>query len=686
MHYLFPFEAVLYSFFRRAIQGEDAMPEEHVSTVPCVSNQGTTPESASQDGTAQRSFSATCNLGFHGIVAGTFDFLGLEEIIDRRIGKSGSHVQINHGAAIKAMVLQLLTSSYQSLYKTNEYFKNVPLSSLLGLPVTADAMERSMLSRMLDDIAENSPKTLFMECSAQAANKLGLAIREAHIDTTSFHCDTNEKISEDQGELRIEYGYSRDHRPDLPQVIMLGLVDGVSKLPVYADAISGSVNDAKSFFTFIQKDWPVLRQQLKDLEYIVGDSALCTQEILKQAAEHKIHIVTRAPDKLQLTKECFAMAKEQQLEPLDPDDLSGSYGMWCGTRQIGGVDVRLLLISNERTRESKTKTVERRAQKELNTLTRELKKLRTQPAACRADAEKQLNALKARTKLCGIGEAEFREESRHTRRGRPSKNNPEDNPKKVVAVRVIAEAYIDNQKVQEVVTKEMRFVIATTDTARPWTMAELCSVYRGQSAIERMWRISKDPTILINAIYLQKPSRIYALMWLLSIALLVFAVTEYKLRQSSRTLGISELSLIKRQPAKSRKRPGSQTKQQQSPRVPAEADSPQMQATTQRNSAPEKDYNVLTLRRFRQYTRNSYISIQVNDTTVRMTGKTDEFKALVRQMGAEWMRYYAIKTYSYSALQSLFKGRLDTLDPWCKTAFNVDAVTYHDEEEECAYA
>ena len=674
-------------FFRCAIRGEEAMPEEHVSTLLYAPNQGTTPDFVPQDSGAQTGFVATCNLGFHGIIAGTFDFLGLEELIDRAIGKVGSHVKINYGAAIKAMVLQLLTASYQSLYKTSEYFKNIPLSALLGLPVTAEAMERSMLGRMLDDIGESSPKTLFMECAAQAAHKLELCIRQAHLDSTSFHFDTDVKKTDGPdalAELRIEHGYSRDHRPDLPQINMIGLVDGVSKLPVYTDAISGSVNDAKSFFKFLEKDWPILRQQFKELEYLVGDSAFCSQEILKQAAEHKIHIVTRAPDKLQITKECFEMASEQQLKPIYLNDLSGSYGMWCGIRQIGGVDVKLLLISNERMRASKTKTIERRAQKELDALKKELKKLRTQPAACRADAEKQLNELKARTRLCSIGKAEFIEETRQTRRGRPSRKNPEANQQKIVAVKVIAEANIDNQKVQEVVTKEIRFVIATTDTERPWTMAELCSVYRGQSSIERMWRISKDPTILINAVYLQKPSRIYALMWVLSIALLVFAVTEYRLRQTAKTLGITELSLFDRPPAKSRKSSSSRAKRQPSPGVPAKADSPQTEAPTQRSSAPQKEYNVLTLRRFRQYTQNSYISIQISDTTVRMTGKTDDFKALVRQMGAEWMRYYDINTYSYSAVQRLFKGKLDKSEQWCKIAFNVDTTMHNGEE--CAYA
>ena len=47
-------------------------------------------------------------IGFSGIMAGTFDYLGLEEIIDEWAGKNGSHVAVNTGAITKALVMQML--------------------------------------------------------------------------------------------------------------------------------------------------------------------------------------------------------------------------------------------------------------------------------------------------------------------------------------------------------------------------------------------------------------------------------------------------------------------------------------------------------------------------------------------------------------------------------------------------
>ena len=62
-------------------------------------------------------------------------------------------------------------------------------------------------------------------------------------------------------------------------------------------------------------------------------------------------------------------------------------------------------------------------------------------------------------------------------------------------------------------------------------MAELLSTYKRQSVIERCWRCSKRPNMMVDSIYLQKPSRIDALLWLMELALLVYAATEYLARK-----------------------------------------------------------------------------------------------------------------------------------------------------------
>lgn len=87
------------------------------------------------------------------------------------------------------------------------------------------------------------------------------------------------------------------------------------------------------------------------------------------------------------------------------------------------------------------------------------------------------------------------------------------------------------QKVEDAINSELLYVVATTDTKREWTMAELLSTYKRQSVIERCWRCCKRPSMMVDSIYLQKPSRIDALLWLMELALLVYAATEYLARK-----------------------------------------------------------------------------------------------------------------------------------------------------------
>lgn len=41
-------------------------------------------------------------------------------------------------------------------------------------------------------------------------------------------------------------------------------------------------------------------------------------------------------------------------------------------------------------------------------------------------------------------------------------------------------------------------------------MAKLSAVYKRQSRVERLWKISKDPSIMLNASYMKKPEKIEA--------------------------------------------------------------------------------------------------------------------------------------------------------------------------------
>lgn len=541
-------------------------------------------------------------IGFAGIIAGTFDYLGFEEIIDSYAGKRGSHVKIDSGAITKALTIQMLQGTYQTLYGTSEYFAHIPLNVLLGADVNALDINREVLGRFLDDVFEAGPDKLFVTLASEACRKMGINVKEAHLDSTSFSYDGQPK-SEDMCSMQINFGYSRDHHKELPQVCLLGITDGVSRMPLFTKAVSGNESDKTSFFNMVSGDWSMLQKQFSELKYLVGDSALCTEKILKEAADKGVLIVTRVPDNYNFVKNLYEGTTSGNIEKIYKDnDADQNFGRWGGISEIGGVKLKLLVVKNFERRESKTETVMRRAETEKEKIEAALKKMSTQPAKCRADAEANVEKLKRQCRLCVIEDIKYTEDTKHQGKGRPKA----DAEKVVVAVKVSGKVSIDTAKVQQQVENGIQFVVGTTDCDKKWTMDELLSVYKRQSTIERMWRVSKNPEIMLNALYLKTPHRIQALMWILSVTLLVFAATEYLMKKAMREKGIV---------------------------MPA----------------PDHRMNlaVPTLLRFKQYVDNSKINLTRLKSTGECTieGLTDKFVEIIGAMGPHWLMYYRTDLY-----------------------------------------
>ena len=540
-------------------------------------------------------------LGNLGMVAGAFDEFGLEDLINKRIGKEGSHVVADSGVLVKLLVMQMLNVPYQSLSGTQEFYSALPLEVFGQQKITSEDLGRAVLSRLLDDVYEYGSEKLFLECSAQVVDSLNIKITEAHIDTTSFHSDGKSTIQDECG-FYLALGYSRDHRPDLNQAICLMLADGSSGLPFYARNLSGNVNDNKSFNNMLNFAWTNIKEQFSELEYLVGDSALCTAANFADAAEQNIKLVTRVPDKTETAARCFEMFEPEKMEPIFEGDENSPEGRWCEDGSIGEQKVKLLLVSNGALKEQKSQTIRKQAQTELEKIRSAIKKMQTQPAICKADAEKNFSKLVGKVKFCKVGEPSYEEVFKQARRGRPKKGvTPEV---KCVAVKVNAEVLLDEQKIAEAVEQECLYVLATNDTQREWTMAQLLGIYKRQSVIERNWRCCKDPRFFLDAIYLKTPSRIDALLWLMSLALLVYAAMEYKIRKTMSENGM-EFPLFE-------------------------------------NKATQKP----TLRRVFQYVGNLRIQVvKLPDGKVYITNVDDVMSKLLMKIGDSWCWYYSADSY-----------------------------------------
>ena len=84
-------------------------------------------------------------VGSLGLVDGAFDTFVLEDLINQKIGKEGSHVEVNSGAISKALVTQMLNVPYQTLSGTEEYYKNIALKTLFKDKITHKDLSRGVL-------------------------------------------------------------------------------------------------------------------------------------------------------------------------------------------------------------------------------------------------------------------------------------------------------------------------------------------------------------------------------------------------------------------------------------------------------------------------------------------------------------------------------------------------------------
>ena len=146
-------------------------------------------------------------------------------------------------------------------------------------------------------------------------------------------------------------------------------------------------------------------------------------------------------------------------------------------------------------------------------------------------------------------------------------------------------------------------------------MAELLGGYKRQSVIERSWRVCKDPRFFVDSIYLKKPSRIDALLWLMSLDLLVYSALEYYLRRTMREHQLS----IKKLEGKGR------------------------------NERP-------TLMRIFQYVFNNTLSIVGAPHTdfLQIPCFNEDLQNIIRCMGPEWTRYFNKETYRGAFNQMTF--------------------------------
>jgi transposase len=464
-----------------------------------------------------------------GLVAAMFDELGIGDVIDQATQQDPQTRDLTAGEAVKAMVLNGLGFVNQALYLVPLFFHNKPTYQLISPRVfTPDKLNDDALGRTLDRLYGYGVTELYSLISATAAKRLGLGPTSGHLDTTSFHVDGhyNSDSEPDAKVVHITQGYSRDHRPDLNQVMLELIVEHQAGIPVLMQPLSGNHSDAKGFGQTVSDHIGQL-QTTHGLTYLVADSALYSEDNLGLLRDARVKWITRVPATLSQAQEALAQAEPDTMTPLKP-----GYRYHTLSATYGGTDQRWLLIASDARRLQAQQTVRKRWRKQSEKELKAFNKLCRCSFACEADARQALSAFEQRLQYTACHGATIRSTPRYDKPGRPK---AEDVPKDVIyqIEGALASPLASHAKL---VTQESCFILATNDLDEErLPPLALFDHYQGQQRVERGFRFLKSPEFLASSLYLKKPERIMALLMVMTVCLMVYAALEYRIRQALKT-------------------------------------------------------------------------------------------------------------------------------------------------------
>ena len=467
------------------------------------------------------------------LIAALCDEIGLEELINRSLTWEPAYWKQSPGTHIKAMVINILCSR-MPLYRISEFYGTQDTEQLFGLGCEASAFNDDALGRTLDRLFEAQSWKVYSEISLTVLRTLGLPLDRLHADTTSFSLQGDYTNQED---LRITYGYNKDKRPDLKQIV-IGLGVTPERLPVIAKVEDGNLDDKTWNHAFIQRARAVLTKEEWDGLTYVADSALATQENLLLMKQEGLSFITRLPDSFSLNQELKeeAMWREDWHEvasEADEDERRSAYRVQSFDRELYGQTLRFVVVHSSHLEERQRETLLRQMGKEQEKIDKALRSLVAERFACEHDAQERIAAWSKQQKwkwhaveLSAVSETVVMSRAR---RGRPK---ADEAPASTMQWRITAgEVHHDEAALLMQAQKQGLFVLMTDHAeSDEWNSARVLQTYKGQAAAETRFRLLKDPVIL-DAMYVKQPRRVEALGVVFVMALLIYGLLEWRVRE-----------------------------------------------------------------------------------------------------------------------------------------------------------
>ena len=461
--------------------------------------------------------------------------IGLADVVNAAVP---TQMTVDVGTVVQLMVLDTL-SGRSPLYRLERFTRSVDTGLLLGRKIHAEAFNDTTLGRAMDAIYAVGTEQLFSQVAFRASRSfpLDMDMHHVHFDTTSvsvwgdYALCTNE---EDQ--LQVTNGHSKDRRPDLKQFLVKMLCIH-HNIPVVGGCESGNTSDKtinNAVLTNLSRY--MAKHGLGEGAFVyVADSAMVTPNNLQALGDNLF--ITRLPFSYKEAERVVLDAVrggawidvETKALPLGTRK-AAKYRVCDMTVTVEEKGYRAVVVHSDAHDKRRQKKLERRLRESRESAERALKRASKVECFCREDAETAAEKLRSEKTLYHSCQCTVTEKVTYAR-GRP----PKSGARKVSRVRYVLTGEVVEQSEEVARIREASgcFVLLT-NTSTEGEMAHsptaVLMAYKEQQGIERNFGFLKDP-LIVNDIFLKRPDRIEVLGFILLTSLLVWNLMEHVMRQ-----------------------------------------------------------------------------------------------------------------------------------------------------------
>jgi transposase len=486
-------------------------------------------------------------IGPHPILNHFLDLMNFFQLVRSCLGTR--HKSILDHAQTLSVFMQNIILSPAPLYRISEWVQPIDPVALRLTTSEKRSLNDDRVARSLDALVTMRARTLFFQLALHIIEQFELDTDRIHHDTTTITFSGLYKSSKQTP--RITQGMSKDHRPDLKQLVFGLNVTSDGAVPISHDIYSGNRSDD----TIHQSNVDMLRKVLRREDFIyVADSKLATRKNLAHVAEYGGKFVTilprtRVEDKRfrKSLREGNAVRWRKLLElennriKSDLPDIYYSTAKGPGKTSEG---YRVVWIRSSQKTEIDALAREKSLEKAESELFALNTRLNTRKLRNRQAIQKKVNEILGNfncKRFLNVRIASKTHiEIKRLRRGRPGKNDP------VKRIRTQKYHLKVNRK-KEALRAESRtdgvFPLITNLESNEAPKKEILRIYKYQPYVEKRHALFKSE-LEAAPVYIKKPQRAAGLVHAVFLAMTLDALIERTVRLGMIKESIDSLPIL----------------------------------------------------------------------------------------------------------------------------------------------